>query len=41
MVMNLFDSLLDETKKTIIAKHPLGLGEPEDIAYYCAFLLSD
>ena len=41
MVKNLFDSLLDETKKAIIAKHPLGLGEPEDIAYYCAFLLSD
>jgi NAD(P)-dependent dehydrogenase (short-subunit alcohol dehydrogenase family) len=41
MVKNLLDSLLDESKQAIIDKHPLGLGKPEDIAYWCAFLLSD
>jgi NAD(P)-dependent dehydrogenase (short-subunit alcohol dehydrogenase family) len=41
MVKNLFESLLDDARQAIIKKHPLGLGTPEDIAYCCAFLLSD
>ena len=31
----------EESKKSIIDMHPLGLGRPEDIANACAFLLSD
>lgn len=31
----------DETRKRIIDLHPLGLGNPVDIAHACIFLLSD
>lgn len=31
----------DEAAKQILAKQPLGLGEPEDVAHAVAFLLSD
>jgi NAD(P)-dependent dehydrogenase (short-subunit alcohol dehydrogenase family) len=41
MVKNMFESLLDESRQSIINKHPLGLGKPDDVAYFCAFLLSD
>lgn len=41
MSNNFFDSLSEDEKKSIIDMHPLGLGEPEDIANACIFLLSD
>jgi NAD(P)-dependent dehydrogenase (short-subunit alcohol dehydrogenase family) len=31
----------DEEKNEIMQFHPLGIGKPEDVAYSCAFLLSD
>ena len=31
----------DEAARQILAKRPLGLGEPEDVAHAVAFLLSD
>ena len=31
----------DEATRQILAKQPLGLGEPEDVAHAVAFLLSD
>ena len=30
-----------EEKNEIMKSHPLGIGKPEDVAYSCAFLLSD
>jgi NAD(P)-dependent dehydrogenase (short-subunit alcohol dehydrogenase family) len=41
MTENLFDSIPEESKQKLIAAHPLGIGEPEDVAYACIFLLSD
>ena len=41
MSNEMFNNLSEESKKTIIEMHPLGLGKPEDIANACAFLLSD
>lgn len=41
MTSKMLESLPGESKKSIIDMHPLGLGKPEDIAYACAFLLSD
>lgn len=41
MVENLFNSIPEESKNTIIGKHPLGLGKPEDVGYLVCFLLSD
>jgi len=41
MTNKMFDNLPEESKKTIMDMHPLGLGKPEDIANACAFLLSD
>ena len=35
------EKLSDEAKQSVIDKHPLGLGKPEDVAYACIFLLSD
>ncbi|MBN2104167.1 SDR family oxidoreductase [bacterium] len=37
----LFSTLSEDAGKAIINAHPLGLGEPEDVAYACVFLLSD
>ena len=34
-------SLPEEAVKKIAASHPLGVGKPEDIAFACAYLLSD
>ena len=41
MANKLFKKISEESKKSIIDMHPLGLGKPEDIANACAFLLSD
>lgn len=41
MSNKMFESLPKESKKSIIDMHPLGLGKPNDIAYACAYLLSD
>ena len=41
MVSKMFQKLSQDSKKSIIDMHPLGLGKPEDIAAACAFLLSD
>jgi len=41
MSNKMFENLPEESKKTIIDTHPLGLGKPSDIAYSCAYLLSD
>ncbi len=41
MSKKLFDEISEESKKTIMDMHPLGLGKPEDIANACVFLLSD
>ncbi len=41
MSNKMFDGLPEESKKLIICMHPLGLGKPNDIAYACAYLLSD
>ena len=41
MAIKLFEKLSEESKRSIIDMHPLGLGKPEDIANTCAFLLSD
>jgi len=34
-------NLSEESREEILNMHPLGLGKPDDIAYACAFLLSD
>jgi len=41
MSNKIFENLPEESKKSIINMHPLGLGRPEDIAYACTYLLSD
>ena len=41
MSNKMFGNLPEESKRSIINMHPLGLGKPEDIASACAFLLSD
>ena len=41
MSNKMFENLPEESKKSILGMHPLGLGKPEDIANACAFLLSD
>ena len=41
MSNKMFEKLSEESKKSIIDMHPLGLGKPEDIASACVFLLSD
>jgi NAD(P)-dependent dehydrogenase (short-subunit alcohol dehydrogenase family) len=36
------DHLFSEGRAELIEKlHPLGLGEPNDVAHMCSFLLSD
>ena len=37
----MFDEIGEEATQNIIKKHPLGIGEPEDVANACVFLLSD
>ena len=41
MAHKIFDGISDEAKDAILEMHPLGLGKPEDVAYACAFLLSE
>lgn len=41
MVTNLFANLPEESVANIKSRHPLGIGNPEDIANACVFLLSD
>ena len=41
MTADLESNLSEDQFATIIAKHPLGLGTPEDVAYSAIFLLSD
>jgi len=41
MAHKIFEGISDEAKAAILKMHPLGLGKPEDVAYACAFLLSD
>jgi len=41
MSKEMLKKLSEESKRSIIDMHPLGLGKPEDIANACAFLLSD
>lgn len=37
----MFDGIGEDATQNIIKKHPLGIGEPEDVANACVFLLSD
>ena len=41
MAKKLFDTISDEAKLELVNKHPLGLGDPTDIANACVYLLSD
>ena len=41
MSKKLFQTIHEHSKQEIVKKHPLGLGQPEDIAHLCMFLLSD
>jgi len=41
MSNKMLEKLSEESRKSIIDIHPLGLGKPEDIANACVFLLSD
>lgn len=41
MSNKMLENLPEESKKSIIDMHPLGLGKSEDIANACTFLLSD
>lgn len=41
MIDTLFKTITEESKQNIIARHPLGLGQPEDVAALVCFLLSD
>jgi len=41
MTDRMFENLSEDSKKAIVEMHPLGLGKPNDIAYACAYLLSD
>jgi NAD(P)-dependent dehydrogenase (short-subunit alcohol dehydrogenase family) len=40
MSAKFFQTIPEHSKQEIIKKHPLGLGQPEDIAHLCMFLLS-
>ncbi len=41
MVQRMITELPEESVKLIRGKHPLGFGEPADVANLCAFLVSD
>lgn len=41
MTGKMFASISKDSVQEIIKKHPLGIGEPRDIAQLCAFLLSN
>jgi len=41
MSKQVLSNLSEGSREEILNMHPLGLGKPDDIAYACAFLLSD
>jgi NAD(P)-dependent dehydrogenase (short-subunit alcohol dehydrogenase family) len=41
MTTAFFNSISEESKNEILKQHPLGFGMPEDVAWACAYLLSD
>jgi NAD(P)-dependent dehydrogenase (short-subunit alcohol dehydrogenase family) len=41
MSMQFIEKMSEEKKKSLLAEYPLGLGEPEDVAHFAAFLLSE
>ncbi len=41
MVKKIFETVPIEAKQEIINKHPLGIGQPEDVANLVCFLISD
>jgi NAD(P)-dependent dehydrogenase (short-subunit alcohol dehydrogenase family) len=41
MSAKLLQTIPENARQEIIKKHPLGLGQPDDIAHLCMFLLSD
>lgn len=41
MTTNMFGIISEDAKKGIIDLHPLGIGQPSDVANLCMFLLSD
>lgn len=41
LIHELFETIPQDSVTDIIKKHPLGLGQPDDVANLCAFLLSD
>jgi NAD(P)-dependent dehydrogenase (short-subunit alcohol dehydrogenase family) len=41
MTEGAFYSQNEETREKIVSLHPLGLGNADDIAYACIYLLSD
>jgi NAD(P)-dependent dehydrogenase (short-subunit alcohol dehydrogenase family) len=41
MTAKFFRSIPQHSKEEVIKKHPLGLGQPDDVANLCVFLLSD
>lgn len=41
MSKELFEKISEESRKSIMDMHPLGLGKPEDVANACIFLLSE
>jgi len=40
MSAKFFQTIPEHSRQEIIKKHPLGLGQPEDVAHLCMFLLS-
>uniref|UniRef100_UPI00404772CE SDR family NAD(P)-dependent oxidoreductase n=1 Tax=Algoriphagus sp. TaxID=1872435 RepID=UPI00404772CE len=41
MLKKIFASIPTEAKQLILNKHPLGIGQPEDVAFLVCFLISD
>ena len=41
MSKQLFESITEEAQNEILGMHPMGIGQPLDVANGCAFLLSD
>lgn len=41
MMNNFFYSMPESSRENVLNMHPLGLGEPQDVAALCMFLLSD
>jgi len=41
LIDDMFKSIPEESQKSILDMHPLGIGMPEDVANACGFLLSE